>query len=112
MLCPTAPSLLWVAWASLPHLRRYDVPLRLPPPRLGGFACRSPSRYLACFLAFVVSLTGSCPGGSSKDHARACGHPVPYSGYATRRQMALPRSRVPPLDTCPARRVEIRRAHP
>ena len=37
-------------------------------------------------------------------HARACGHPVPQSGSVTRRQRALPRSRVPPLQTCPARR--------
>jgi hypothetical protein len=80
MLCPTAPSLPWVAWASLPHVPRYYAPLRLPPPRLGGFACRSPSRYLACFQ-------GSwCPSRAhdrveTLDHARAFDHPVPLSGY-------------------------------
>src|SRR5262249_10916535 len=66
-------------------------------PTFRGFACHSPSRYLACFHAFVVSLAGSCPGGSATDHARAFGRPVPYSGYATRRQVALPSSRVTPL---------------
>ena len=96
-------SLPWVAWASLPHLRRDYAPLRLPAVPFGGFACRSPSRYLACFR-------GSwCPNrahgrGEAPDHARACGHPVPQSGDATRRQVALPRSRVTPLQTCPALR--------
>jgi hypothetical protein len=36
----------------------------------------------------------------------------PSPGIWSRRQVALPRSRVPPLETCPARRVEIRRAQP
>src|SRR5262249_23677728 len=99
------------AWASLPHLPRYYAPLRLPPPRLGGFARRSPSRYLACFHAFVVSLTGSCPGGSATDHARAFGHPVPYSGSATTRQVALPTSPLTPLDPCPALRPRWGPAH-
>ncbi len=65
-LCSTAPSLPWVAWASLPHLHRYDAPLRLPPPRLGGFAWRSPARYLACFRVFVVSQKGSWSSGSPR----------------------------------------------
>src|SRR5713101_4092821 len=65
-LCSTAPSLPWVAWASLPHLHRYYAPLRLPPPRLGGFACRSPARYLACFRVFVVSQKGSWSSGSPR----------------------------------------------
>src|SRR5437870_916837 len=50
--------------------------------------------------------------GKPPGHARAFGHPVPHSGYGTRRQVALPSSRVPPVKTCPARRVEIRRAQP
>ena len=48
-LCPTSPSLPWVAWASLPHVHRSYTTRRLPSVPLGGFACRSPSRYLACF---------------------------------------------------------------
>ena len=42
--------------------------------------------------------------GKPPGHARAFGHPVPHSGYGTRRQVALPRSRVPPVKTCPALR--------
>jgi hypothetical protein len=37
-------------------------------------------------------------------HARAFGRPVPLSGSCTRRQVALPSSRVTPGDTCPALR--------
>jgi hypothetical protein len=81
-------------------MRRYDC----HPARLGSLRLSLASRYLACFRAFVVSLTGSCPGGSPKDHARAFGHPVPQSGSVTRRQVALPSSRVPPVKTCPALR--------
>ncbi len=81
-------------------LRRSDC----HPARLGSLRLALASRYLACFRAFVVSLTGSWPGGSPKEHARACGHPVPRSGSVTRRQVALPRSRVPPVKTCPALR--------
>ena len=46
MLCSTAPSLPWVAWASLPHLHQYYAP----------------PRYLACFRMFVGSPKGSWPG--------------------------------------------------
>ena len=80
-------------------MRRYDCHL----PVSGGFACRSPSRYLACFHR------SWCPQRArdqeeAPGHARAFGHPVPQSGYETRRQLALPRSRVPPVETCPALR--------
>jgi hypothetical protein len=103
MLCPTAPSLPWVAWASLPHLRRYYAPLRLPSVHLGGFAWRSPSRYLACFPGswYPRRARGQ---GKAPGHARAFGQPVPVSGASTRRQVALPSSRVPPLEACPALR--------
>jgi hypothetical protein len=37
-------------------------------------------------------------------HARAVGHPVPHAGSSARRQVVLPSSRVPPLQTCPALR--------
>jgi hypothetical protein len=43
--------------------------------------------------------------------AKVIGRPVPHSGYATRRQVALPRSRVPPLKTCPALRPRWCHAH-
>src|SRR5262247_2657075 len=48
-LCPTSPSLPRVAWASLPHLRRYYTTLRLPPVLLGVLRLSLVPRYLACF---------------------------------------------------------------
>ena len=49
MLCPTSPSLPWVAWASLPHVQRYYATLRLPPVLLGVLRLSLVPRYLACF---------------------------------------------------------------
>src|SRR3989442_11237791 len=110
MLCPTAPSLPWVAWASLPHLHWYYAPLRLPPPRLGVLHLSLVPRYLACFRRSWCPLRAhgqeEAPG-----HARAFGHPVPQSGNDARRQVALPSSRVPPMDTCPALRPRWCPAH-
>jgi hypothetical protein len=66
MRCSTAPSLPWVAWASLPHLPRYSAPLRLPscPSRSPSLVARSP---IPCVLPlFVVSRMGSPPGGSPR----------------------------------------------
>jgi hypothetical protein len=48
-LCPTSPSLPWVAWASLPHVPRYYATLRLPPDPLGVLRLSLVPRYLACF---------------------------------------------------------------
>ena len=48
-LCPTSPSLQWVAWVSLPHLQRYYATLRLPPGPLGVLRLSLVPRYLACF---------------------------------------------------------------
>jgi len=48
MLCPTSPSLQWVAWVSLPHLQRYYATLRLPPGPLGVLRLSLVPRYLAC----------------------------------------------------------------
>jgi hypothetical protein len=104
MLCSTAPSLPWVAWASLPHLRRYYAPLRLPSVPFGGFACRSPSRYLACFRVFVVSPEGSWPGRKLPTTPGPVVTRSPTPGMWSRRQVALPRSRVPPVAACPALR--------
>src|SRR5207245_6101259 len=55
MLCPTAPSLPWVAWASLPHLRRYYAPLRLPPcpSRVASLVAHFP---IPCMLPCVCGL--------------------------------------------------------
>jgi hypothetical protein len=43
-------------------MRRYDC----HPVPLGSLRLSLASRYLACFRAFVVSLAGSCPGGSPR----------------------------------------------
>jgi hypothetical protein len=53
-LCPVAPSLPWVAWASLPHLQRYYEPLRLPIAHLRflRFVARPP---IPCQFPFFVS---------------------------------------------------------
>src|SRR5262245_37239905 len=48
-LCPTSPSLPWVAWASLPQVQRYYATLRLPPVLLGVLRWSLVPRYLACF---------------------------------------------------------------
>jgi hypothetical protein len=57
-------------------IRRYDC----HHAPLGELHLSLASRYLVCFQTFVVSLPGSCPGGSPEEHARAFGHPVPQSG--------------------------------
>jgi hypothetical protein len=104
MLCPTAPSLPWVAWASLPHLPRYYAPLRLPPPHLRGLRLLLAAP-IPCLLRFVRPIRDRLmPWWKQPRHARAFGHPVPHSGYTTRREVALPSSRVTPMATCPALR--------
>jgi hypothetical protein len=110
-LCLTSPSLPWVAWASLPHVQRYYATLRLPPDPLGVLHLSLVLRYLAGFRAFVVSLAGSCPGGSPANTPGPLGTRSPNPGLTSRRQMALPSSRVPPVQTCPALRPRWCPAH-
>src|SRR5262249_469361 len=73
-------------------LRRSDCH-RVP---LGALRLSRASRYLACFRRSWSPLRarGRAPAPGP---ARALGHPVPHSGYCTRRHVALPRSHVPPL---------------
>ena len=60
---------------------------------------------IPCLLPYVRGVPeGLVARAEAPGHARAFGHPVPHSGYATRRQVALPRSRVTPMATCPALR--------
>ena len=67
---------------------------------------------IPCLLPWVRGVPeGLGARAEAPGHARACGHPVPHSGYATRRQVALPSSRVPPLKTCPALRPRWCPAH-
>jgi len=77
-LSPASPSLQWVAWASLPHPRRYYAQLRLPSAPLGSLHLSLASRYLVCSLRL-------CPAVRFADsrkraaRARALGQPDPCS---------------------------------
>ena len=62
------------------------------------------SRYLACFRCVRGVPLGLVAGWKPPRLARAFGHPVPSSGSCARRHVALPRSRVPPVNACPALR--------
>ena len=84
----------------LSTLRRGDCP---PVPR-GLRRLSLASRSLACSRAFVVSRAGSCPGGSPAHTPGPVVTRSPMPGSASRRPMALPRSRVPPLKPGPALR--------
>ena len=111
MLCPTSPSLPWVAWVSLPHLPRYYATLRLPPAPLGGLRLSLVPRYLACFSLFVVSPQGSWSGRSAQSAPGPLVTRSPSPGIASRSQVALPSSRVPPVKACPALRPRWCPAH-
>jgi len=103
--CSTSPSLPWVPWALVPHLHRYYATLRLPscPSRVASLVARFP---IPCVLPwFVVSLPGSGPRGKAPripPGLLVTRSPIP--GMSSRRQVALPSSRVPPMETCPALR--------
>jgi hypothetical protein len=92
MLCPTSPSLPWVAWVSLPHVPRYSATLRLPPVPLGVLRLSLVPRYLACFSLFVVSPQGSWSGRSAQSTPGPLVTRSPNPGIASRSQVALPRS--------------------
>ena len=62
------------------------------------------SRYLACFRGVRGVPPGRAAWWTLPGRARACGRPVPLSGYVARSQVVLPRSHVTPLPACPARR--------
>ena len=94
-----------------PHLPRYYAPRRLPhcPSQGASLVARSP---IPCPLRCVRGVPhGLMIWSKSPDHARAFGHPVPHSGSVTRRHVALPRSRVPLVKTCPALRPRWCPAH-
>ena len=80
MLCSTAPSLPWVAWASLPHVPRYSTTRRLPP-----CPARGASRVARFPIPCVLPDGWGVPSGlvvwwKPQEHARALGHPVPHAG--------------------------------
>src|SRR5215510_7618046 len=94
-LRPTSPSLPWVAWASLPHVQRYDATRRRPPGRLWvlRFVARSP---IPCvLLTFVVSPKGSLCGRSAQTTPGLLVTRSPHSGMlikATDGSPKFPRS--------------------
>jgi hypothetical protein len=88
-------------------MHRYDC----HPARLGGLRL-SLAAPIPCLLPWVRGVpVGLVARAEAPGHARAFGHPVPHSGYETRRQVALPSSQVPPLETCPALRPRWCPAH-
>jgi hypothetical protein len=88
-------------------MRRYDchhVPLGLLRLSLA-------SRYLACSRGSWSPLRARDLGGSTQDPPGPLVTRSPSPGMSSRRQMALPSSRVPPLKTCPALRPRWCPAH-
>jgi hypothetical protein len=84
---------------------------RLPhcPSQGASLVARSP---IPCPLRYVRGVPhGLMIWSKAPDHARAFGHPGPHSGSLTRRHVALPRSRVPLVKTCPALRPRWCPAH-
>jgi hypothetical protein len=72
------------------------------PSRVASLVARFP---IPCVLPYVCGLPyGLVIWSKPPEHARAFGPPVPRSGHVTRSQLALPSARVPPGQTCPARR--------
>ena len=88
--------------ASPPSSVLCSTKTALCPSRAASLVTRVP---IPCVLPLVRGVpTGLVCGAKPPAHARAFGHPVPHSGRCTRRQVALPSSRVTPGDTCPALR--------
>jgi hypothetical protein len=100
--CPASPSLPGGPWALGPHRPRYYAPLRLPccPSRDPARVTRAP---LPCLLRCGRGIPpGLVVWAKPPGRARAVGRPVPLAGKVPRRPLALPRSRVTPVDVCPA----------
>src|SRR6266566_9286937 len=66
MLCPTAPALPWVAWASLPHLHGSSAPRRLPPCPARGAALGARFPIPGLLRWCVGSPQGSLAGRSAQ----------------------------------------------
>jgi len=102
-VCPASPSLPWVPWALVPHLPRYYAPLRLPALRLGSLRLRSLPNPLSASSLCVPC--GSFLVGSSHQRQGSWSPGTPRLPVVlTRRELALPSSRVSPLTTCSALR--------
>ena len=101
MLCPTSPSLPWVAWASLPHFPRYYATLRLPPcpSRVASLVARVP---IPCVLPCVCGVPcGLVSQWKPRGHARAFGHPVPYAGPVVKETDGAPTIPSSPCEDMP-----------
>ena len=81
---------------------RCDATPATCPSRGSSLVARSP---IPCVLpSCVVSPQGSWPGRRTQPTPGPLGTRSPTPGMWARTQMALPRSQVPPLKTCPALR--------
>src|SRR5262247_24158 len=103
-------SLPWVAWVSLPHVPWYYTTYDCHRPFSGSFACRSfPDTWRASLVRGVpVGLVArrKLPVTPGPLVTRS-----PTPGLSSRRPMALPSSRVPPVKPCPALRPRWGPAH-
>jgi hypothetical protein len=102
-------SLPWVPWASVPHLPRYYAPLRLPMAHLGvvRFSLSFPdplgSRLLLCVpWSPKARVKGGRFLSTPGVFPTLGGTPAP--DLSPRRPLALPSSRVTPVEACPALR--------
>jgi hypothetical protein len=108
-----SPALQWVPWALVPHLPGLGL---APRPSVQCFTTTASRPSHITSLGASDVIPGPLPpcvfrcrladGGKRHVHARALAHPVPlvFRDIVTRRPLALPSSRVPPLMTCPALR--------
>ena len=91
-----------LGFASPPSQVLCSTKTALCPSRSTSLGARAP---IPCLLRCVRGVpVGLVIRSKPPDRARACGRPVPQSGNVARRQVALPRSRVTPMVTCPALR--------
>ena len=86
-----------------------DATTATGPSRVASLVARVP---IPCVLpSFVVSPQGSLPGRSAQTAPGPLVTRSPTPGMSSRRPVALPSSRVPPVKTCPALRPRWCPAH-
>ena len=88
-------------------IRRYDCPLSLS----GRFACRSLPDTLRAFIVRGLPHGLGTTGKAPRIPPGLLVTRSPTPGISSRRQVALPSSRVPPVETCPALRPRWCPAH-